>query len=180
MRTILILFLFAARICEGEDTNLPITLRYITGNGFNAGGYLLSGTVFWATNHSTNVFDACLSAIEVKSTSNWVVQARPMQRLVFRESGKPFESLYLNPHAAGYAALQLSTPPSGTTWRARVSFRPMLSGFRETVARLKGTPQRLVLRVHTGETNIPINPLSTNIHVFGVGADAVTQEISAE
>ena len=181
MRTTILLLFSVALVCEAEDTNRPITLRYVTSSGFNDGGYLLSGTVFWATNHTTNTFDAWLSAIEVKTASNWVVQARQMERLVFRESGKPVGSMYLNPHAAGYYATpQLSTQPTGTTWRARVRFRPMLSGIEETAARVKGTPHRLLSRFHTGDTNIPMNPLSTKIRVFGKGADVVTQEVSGE
>jgi hypothetical protein len=174
----LVFIVLAARLALGSMTHLPITVRYITSDGLSDNGHLFSGTVFWATNHTTNTFDAWLSAIEVKTASNWVVQARPMERLVFQASGNPVGTIYLNPHAAGYATPQLSTQPTGTTWRARVRVRPMLSGIEEIAARVKGTPRRLLLRFQTGETNIPMNPFSTGIHVFGKGGEVVTQEIS--
>jgi hypothetical protein len=195
MRTIVLLLFSIALVCEAEDTNRPVTFRFISSTGYNDGGYLLSGTVFWATNHTTNTFDVWLSAIEVKTGSNWIVQARPMQSLVIQEPGKPVGSFYLNPHAAGYATPQLPTQPSGTKWRARARVRPLLSGTRQSMARVKGTPSRLLARFRTGETNIPMNPFSrfrtgetnipmnpfsTNIHVFGKGTEVLSQEISDE
>lgn len=180
MKLLICFLLFAAHVCKAQDTNQPITFRHITSGGFNAGGHLLGGTVFCATNHTTNIFDIWLSAIEVKTGTNWTVQARPMQCLLIQEPGKPAGSFYLNPHGSGYVTPKLPPQPNGTTWRARARVRPVLSGSEAAMARVRGTPSRLLTRFRTGDTNIPVDPFSTSIHVFGKGTEVLSQEILHE
>lgn len=53
----------------------PITFRYVKTGEFNNQGYLSTGMIFWATNHTSNTLFISLSAVEVKAGSNWLSQS---------------------------------------------------------------------------------------------------------
>jgi len=116
MRTSLVLLLFVAFNCRAGASKQPITFRYVKTGEFNNKGYISYGTVFWATNHTTNRFSLHLSAIENRVGTNWIVQSRQLEPLAFQGPGKPLAQYYLDPHSAGYATVQLSSAPIGTTW----------------------------------------------------------------
>jgi hypothetical protein len=180
MGKILISVLLLASACQAGDTNQPITFHYVKTGDFNNKGYISFGTIFWATNHTTNTFAVSLSAIENRVGSNWVVQYRPMQSLFFQPPGKPMAQLQLGPHAAGYATLQLSSQPTGTIWRAEASIAPVLTGLPDTVARIRRYPEMLRRRIQFANTNIPLNPFATNMTFFGKPTVVFSQEISEE
>lgn len=157
----------------------PITLRYVQTGQFNNGGYITSGTIFWATNHTRNTQFVMLSAIEVKVGTNWVTQSRPVLPLLFQPPGTRSTQPLLNPHDAGYATLQLSNPPAGTTWRLRVIVERRLTGIGDAWAHFRAYPVMLARRLRTGDTDIPVNPFS-KAWSFSRVTDVTSQEISEE
>jgi hypothetical protein len=173
-----LLFVFS---CEAGDSNQLITLRYVKTGDFNNKGYLSSGTIFWATNHTTNVFSMNLTAIETKVGSNWVVQYRRIEPLFFQPPGKPDHQHLLGPHFAGYATLQLPlSQRSGALWRAEAIIQPVLTGFPDKVARIKKYPEMLRDRITYGNTNSFQNPFATNMSFMGSPTVVFSQEISDE
>jgi hypothetical protein len=172
------LFLFAQT--APAATNQPIGFRYISTGQFNNGGYVSVGTTFWATNHTTNTLLITLSAIEIKAGSNWTTQARPYKPLQFRLPGSPFTESFLQPHAARYATVQLFGLQFGGIWRARVTVNEQLTGAARTTANLKKYPELLQRRYALGQTNIPMNPFSTNISFFKRATEVLSQEVGAE
>jgi len=126
MRSILVCILLVGLDCHAEDTNRPISIRYIKTGEFNNSGYVSFGTIFWATNHTTNTLALNLSAIEVKSGSNWLAQTgQEPSPLFFQSPGMYFARPFLTPHGAGYATTHLPPEPTGTTWRVKVAVRPL-------------------------------------------------------
>ena len=180
MKNILVLFLIAVLKGHAEETNHPITFQYVKTGESNNGGYITSGTIFWATNHTTNTLAVDLRAIEVKTSSNWITQSRQLQPLIFQQSGKPITQPFLDPHTAGYATIQLSTQPTGTTWRAKVTVQAALTGIADTAARIRHYPELMQRRLRSGDTNIPANPFATNVTYFGKVTEILSQEISDE
>ena len=179
MRTLCFLFLFVVLNCgcNKTNTNLPISFRHVKTGEFNNKGYVSSGTIFWATNHTSNTVAISIAAIEVKNGTNWVVASRPVQPLLFKPPGKPIAEHFLGPHIAGYATIQLTKQSAGTTWRARVYVQPLLSGFADTATRVKHTPEFLQRRMQTGDTNIPVNLFATNMFFGGKSTEVVSQDI---
>jgi len=181
MKTVLV-FLLLGYGCLAEDTiqPLPITFRYIQTGEFNDQGYISWGTTFWATNHTTNELAVDLSAIECKVGSNWVTQCRLTQPLQFRPAGKPMTQPFLAAHTAGYATAKLSCPPVGTIWRAKAMVAPALTGLSATAAHIRHYPDLLKRRIQSGNTNIPLNPFTTNTTFFGSSTFVLSQEVSEE
>lgn len=180
MRRMLLFLLLVASCCQAGDTNRPITFRYIKNGEFNNKGYISYGTIFWATNHTTNTLAVDLATIENKAGSNWIVQSRQVQPLLFQPPGQPVGQFQLAPHTAGYATVQLSSQPTGTTWRAKATVAPVLTGFSATAARVRRYPDMVQRRLQYGNTNIPLNPFATNITFYGKTIDVVSQEVSEE
>jgi hypothetical protein len=160
-----------------NGTNTPITFRYISTGQFNNGGYLSFGTTFWATNQTANEIMVTLSAIEVKTGSNWTIRSRLTEPLRFCPPRKPLAPLLLQPHEAGFATIQLPGQPTDVTWRVRVDVAEKLTGLAATTKRLQLYPDLMERRL-TGNTNIPASPFATNMSVFGRTTQAVSQEIS--
>jgi hypothetical protein len=182
MRTILIFLLLVALGCQAEDTNQLIGFRYIKTGEFNNGGYLMPfGAIFWATNRTTNMLSVTLSAIEIKKETYWVSPLQSSRRLPFQPPGQPPSGMgCLNPHAAGYASIQLSNQPSGTIWRAKVLVAPILTGFEDKVARIKHYPDLMQRRWRTGNTKTRMNPFATNMFFYGTPIEVRSQEILEE
>ena len=180
MRSILVFILIVGLDCQAEDTNRPISFRYVQTGEFNNSGYISFGTIFWATNHTTNTLAVSLSAVEAKAGTNWIAQPSQMQSLSFQPPGKPFAQPLLQPHSAGYATIQLSNQPTGTTWRVKVAVQPVLTGFEDMTARVRRYPDQLQRRLHTGNTNIPLNPFNTDTVYFGKPTEVMSQEIPDE
>lgn len=84
-----------------NGTNTPITFRYISTGQFNNGGYLSFGTTFWATNQTAHEIMVTLSAIEVKTGSNWTIRSRLTEPLRFYPPRKPLAPLTLAAAARG-------------------------------------------------------------------------------
>ena len=160
-------------------TNSPLTFRYVTTGEFNDHGYISYGTTFWATNHTAKPLQIFLSAIEVKSGSNWTTRSLRSLPLVFRPPGSPRTALVLQPYAAGHATVQLSGQPTTGIWRARVDVYEQLSGLAGQAMHLRRYPS-LVERSFQGATNISLNPLSTKLKFARSLGQAVSQEISED
>lgn len=179
MRSILVFILFANLNCSAEDTNQPVSLQYINTEQINNSGSLAMARIFWATNHTTNKFAMTLLAIETKSGSNWIAKAgQTPSPLLFLPRGGTHAEPFLTPHSEGKAGIQLSTQPTGTTWRVKIAVQPILTGFGDTMARVRHYPGLLQRRLQNGDTNFPANPLSTNMIYFGEGTEVLSQEIS--
>ena len=181
MTKILALLLLLASYSQAGNTNQPIAFRYVKTGEFNNNGYISFGMIFWATNHTTNTFAVTLNAIEHRVGSNWVVQCRLTQPLLFQPAGKrvPPEP-GLVPNMCGYATVKLSCQPTGTIWRAKAMLAPALTGLPETEARIRRYPETLRRRIQSGNTNIPLNPFSTNVTFFGRPSYVFSQEVSEE
>jgi len=180
MRRITLFLLLIAPCCQGADTNQAITFRYIKKGEFNNGGSISTGTIFWVTNHTTNALSVSLAAIENKVGSNWVVHSYAVQTLQFAPPGMPWGQRYLAAHTAGYATVQLSSQPTGTVWRAKVTVSSPLAGISAQAKHLRIYPYMLKLRLQSGNTNIPLNPFATNITFFGKFSHVLSQEVSEE
>jgi hypothetical protein len=176
MREALILFLVIGSLCEAADSNQPVTFRCV-----NPGELHVSTRVmFWATNHTTNTFAVSLNAIENKAGTNWVVQWQGWQALLFKPPGGGPGPFFLGPHAAGYATVQpFYCSPTGTTWRAKAMLQPPLTGSSATAAHLRYFPDLLQRRIR-GDTNISLNPCSTNMTFFGTSIYVLSQEVSEQ
>jgi hypothetical protein len=160
-------------------TNSIVTFRYVKTGEFNDHGYLSRGTTFWATNHTGKPLQIFLSAVEVKSGSNWTTRPLPSEPLQFRPSGSPLTALVLQPHAAGHATVQLSGQPTTGIWRAKVDVYEQLSGLDGQAMHLRQYPSLVERRSH-GDTNISLNPLSTKMKFARSLGQAVSQEISED
>jgi hypothetical protein len=160
-------------------TNSPVTFRYVKTGEFNDHGYVSHGTTFWATNHTGKPLQIFLSAIEVKTGSNWTTWPLQSQPLSFRPPGKPISDLVLQPHGAGYATVTLSGQPTSGTWRARADVYQNLAGLEGQAMHLRRYPS-LVERRFQGDTNISVNPLSNKMKFVRSLGQAVTQEISED
>lgn len=160
-------------------TNCPVTFRYVKTGEFNDHGYISNGTTFWATNHTRTPLQIFLSAIEVKTGSNWATVPLQTQPLSFRPPGKPISDLVLQPHGAGYATVTLSGQPTSGTWRARAEVYQNLSGLEGQAMHLRRYPS-LVERRFQGDTNISVNPLSTKMKFVRSLGQAMSQEISED
>ena len=170
-------------VAVGEKVTVKgplITFRYVKTGEFNNQGYISTGTVFWATNHTGNTLFIALSAVEVKAGSNWLSQSRvpiQMEMLEFQPAGKPSALPYLEPHQAGYATLQLFSEPTGGTWRVRARVQEQLTGVPEMSARVK-----IFLGGILGSRNRSSrgNPFSKNMSFFGPPREVLSQEISED
>jgi hypothetical protein len=161
-------------------TNPPITLRYIKTGEFNNGGYISSGTTFWATNHTSETLVISQLAVEAKAGANWITVSHFMQPLMFRHPGKAVGQPHLQPHDAGYATIYLPGQPTSGTWRVRGEVSEQLTGTADTVTRVWRYPSLMERRYRTGSTNIPANPFSTNMTHFKGAGQVVSQVISEE
>ena len=159
---------------NGAAPRPEITFRYIKTGPFNDGGYITDGTILWATNHTSNTFGLHLSAVEIKSGSNWMTRPVPSEPLRFRSKGQAVPAMNLKPNASGYATVQLPIQPVGTTWRVRVDVAQELTGFDDLAARVKRYPQT------SGNTKLPWNPFDKGITHFGNYTNLVSQEITEE
>lgn len=160
--------------------NPPITFRYVKTGEFNNQGYISTGTVFWATNHTSKTLFIALSAVEVKSGSNWLSQSRApiqMEMLEFQPAGKPSPLPYLDPHQAGYATLQLASEPTGGTWRVRARVQERLTGVPEMSARVKTFLGGILGRRSTSSRG---NSFSKGMNFFGPPREVLSQEISGD
>jgi hypothetical protein len=160
-------------------TNSAVTFRYVKTGEFNDHGYLSYGTTFWATNHTGKPLQIFLSAIDVKSGSNWTTGPLQSQPLQFRVPGNPLTGLVLQPHGAGHSTVQLSGQPTTGIWRARVDVYEILSGVEGQAMHLRRYPS-LVERRFQGDTNISLNPLSTKMKFTRSLGQAVSQDISED
>ena len=180
MRSIILSLLLVACCSQGVEPSQPITFRYIKTGEFNNTGYISTGTIFWATNHTTNTLSITLGGIENKVGSNWVVQSYEWQPLLFAPPGTTGGQRYLAAHSAGYATVQLSSQPTGTVWRAKATVSSPLTGLSAQSKHLRLYPQILKDRLQSGNTNIPLNPFATNITFFGKFSHVLSQEVSEQ
>lgn len=160
-------------------TNSAITFRYVKTGEFNDHGCISYGTTFWATNHTAKPLQVFLSAIDVKSGSNWATGPLQSQPLQFRVPGNPLTGLVLQPHGAGHSTVQLAGQPTTGIWRARVDVYEILSGVEGQAMHLRRYPS-LVERRFQGDTNISLNPLSTKMKFTRSLGQAVSQDISED
>jgi len=172
----------AALLSQTNIANAPITLRYIKTGEFRDGdhGALCCGTTVWATNHTEEPLFINLSAIEVWTGSNWIIRPLQSQPLLFHPAGKRLEQPSLRPHVAGYATFDLPGRPTNGSWRLRVGVDAELSGSEERARHLQLYPSLMQRRFRDGQTNIPVNPLSTKMKFFKSLGQVVSQEISEE
>jgi hypothetical protein len=175
----LLTVLLLAAACQAGDTNPPITFRHVDPGDFSHNGTVYDGTAFWVTNHTQNEFRAMHGVIETKDGTNWVAQSRPIDPILFRPVGQRTSPEFrLGPNMAAYAVVQLPSQPTGTVWRLRADFYPVLTGLSDTEARIKHYPDMLRQRIQSGNTNAPLNPFTTNMSFLGKRTSVVTQEIS--
>ena len=160
----------ANRVGDAADEP-PITLFYAPNGPTNDIG--LNDPVFWATNHTDSILSLTLQRIEVKTRGAWITYATPnagVAQLYFVGTSTRLGNL--QPHRAGYASIlpQMRagiSVPTNEVWRAEVSAAEMLTGFENLEAGVRSVPTTLKLRSHFGATNIPINPLSSEITRWG-------------
>jgi hypothetical protein len=172
----------ASWVLEAQDkmaaTNAPISFRYVKTGEFNNRGYISYGTIFWATNHTTNIIGMHLAAVEVKAGTNWITRWSSQERIIIRLPGKASTQSLLNAHEAGYATIQLAIQPTGTVWRARVDVAKALGGGADAVARLRWYPTIVKDRFRTGNTNISLDLFDQRRTYFGQPSQVFSQEIS--
>jgi hypothetical protein len=163
-------------------------------------------TVFLVTNYTSATVVASLSAIEVKSGSNWVAQICPHGPLLFSVPpgatnafipGRPI--MELKPHQTAYATIQFSGlqatsgpamgslpggavnhlpgQPTGAVWRLTVSVQEKLTGMSDASARLTRYASMQARLAAAGVTNAPMNPFSGAYSYLGKPSRVSSEEI---
>jgi len=169
MKASLLFVLLLALPCSAQDTNSPVTMRYIDKTEYNKHRQMPSDTgVFCVTNRTTSRFMLFLTDHEVNFGSNWVRRPLPaMKQLVFNPTmtnhftGSPI--LY------GNSETYCDVPPptsvvNGMVWRARLSLIKVENGDENKMVGLKNEPRLLKRRFVKGDTNTPVNPFNTKFN----------------
>jgi len=187
------------------EAQSPVTLRYVPASELAALGsngpvfrttdntgasasvplvQMLSEPIFWITNHTDSTLSVSLYQIEVKTGSAWTARGQPIpppSRLyVFGPSSRKGS---LAPHQAGYASMLFQVGariavPTNDVWRMEASVAEMLTGLDKLEAGVRQMPEVMKMRSRLGTTNIPINPLSSEVTRWGHHRVVYSEEVS--
>jgi len=162
--------------------NQYVTLRYVTtGNFTNNNGYVYSGTVFWATNHTDRQLHVSLKALEFYNGSNWVSRSNLWKELDVHAVTAARTMFQLDGHEAGYSSVDLPAWMAPSTWRARFTVVERLRG-------VAGIPKRV--EMYRSLRNLPpnllpsgpgirvLNPFAKDSSVYGRETEVASQEVS--
>lgn len=177
-------------MCQAKDTNELLSLHYLSRGPVISQDHLLSGIVFWVTNHTTKRFVVTLTAIEVKAGSNWITQAKLIQALMFQPTnavgaetreGRGATYRDIDPHAEGlaYAPRLYPNLPPGTSWRIRANIQPMLTGWADAGARAKAYSGEVIGQMLGSTNSVPSRPgaFSKRLTYYGNPVQIVSPEI---
>ena len=190
VRTSLLLVALWAFVCQAQDTNELLSLRYLGRGPVNVQDYGLSGTIFWVTNHTTNRFVVTLTAIEVREGPHWITQTSLIEGLMFLPTNAVGARTRerrvaphgdIDPHAEGLAYASRLSPnlPVGTIWRVRGNIQPMLTGWADTAARVRAYSGEVIEQLQGRTNRVPSKPgaFSERLTYYGSPVQIVGPEV---
>ena len=176
MKTMLLLVLLAVVPCRAEDTNQPVSLRYVRESDLEEKVALRAGTIFWVTNHTAYPQTIFVFGIQTNSGSNWVdVPLEKPKTMYFsapvsQAAFAPSYPIVLHPRSAGYASAQIEVPPAGTTWRVKAIAQRPRDGL-ETTAQDREIKQRL------SSAGVPAELLTNQTFVVDTSVSVLSEEV---
>lgn len=155
----------------------PLTLRYVTTGLFTNRGYVYSGTVLWATNHTDRPYSVIQTHVDVHDGADWTCASTQEDEVLFHVVDASRTTRHLHPHEAGYATLQLYNRPVTSTWRLRFTVAEQLRGLASASARWRAFRALSALPSPYRPPIRRLNPWDESSEVSGRIVEVTTQEV---